>query len=144
MALRLTFALVLSCVGLGPRALAYDGHFTLAAESAAVGDHIALGIKNMGLEQQAAQVGARTLLKDPVWRETLQTAVQTPSTRFTVFLDGFEGTSTYTQVMGAAQRGATPLGRLTEWGMSQLFQAQRLETTTFMRGGSVVPNPFGP
>jgi RHS repeat-associated protein len=107
-------------------------------------DHIALGIKAFGLEERAAQVGARTLLSDPAWRTTLQSAVQTPSSRFIVFLDGFEGSSTYMQVMGAVQRGATPLGKLTEWEMTQLFQAGRLETTTFMRGGSVVPNPFIP
>lgn len=108
------------------------------------GDHLALGIKAFGLEQRAAQIGARTLLDDTFWRASLQTALETPSTRITVFLDGFEGATTMEQVMGAASRGALSTGAATEWEIAQLMRAGRLETTTFMRGGTTVPNPFGP
>lgn len=48
--------------------------------------------------------------------------------------------------MGAAQRGAAngTSGWATDWELSQLYQAGRLGDTTFVRGGSVVENPFLP
>lgn len=113
-----------------------------AAKSVAQGDHIVLGLRAQGLENTAATVGGRTLLKDPEWMASLQKAIGDPSTRFTVSLDGMSGSSTYSQVMGAAQRGAGGAGSYTDWEMAQLFQGGRLADTTFMRAGSVVENPF--
>jgi hypothetical protein len=83
------------------------------------------------------------LMDDPNWRQTLIHSVANASTKFTVSLDGFSGPSTYAQVMGAASRGATSAGKLTEWEMAQLYQGGRLADTTFVRGGQVVDNPFG-
>jgi hypothetical protein len=117
----------------------------VAADAAAgAGDHIVLGLRAQGLEQTAAKVGGRTLLKDPAWQDTLRAAVNDPSTKFTVSLDGMSGSSTYSQVMGAAQRGASGAGGYTDWEMTQLYQAGRLGDTTFVRGGVSVENPFVP
>jgi len=84
-------------------------------------------------------------MSDVNWQTTLQTAVGNPSTRFTVSLDGVSGESTYSQVMGAAQQGfgsGAVQGNYFNWEVSQLYQAGRLSSTTFMRGGQVVANPF--
>jgi hypothetical protein len=117
----------------------------VATETAAgAGDHIVLGLRAQGLEQTAAKVGGRTLLKDPAWQDTLRAAVNDPSTKFTVSLDGMSGSSTYSQVMGAAQRGASGAGGYTDWEMTQLYQAGRLGDTTLVRGGVPVENPFVP
>ena len=67
-----------------------------------------------------------------------------PSTKFTVSLDGMSGSSTYSQVMGAAQRGASGVGGYTDWEMMQLYQAGRLGDTTLVRGGVPVENPIVP
>lgn len=81
---------------------------------------------------------------DSAWRQTLLKAIDDPSTKFTVSLDGLAGSTINSQVMGAVTRGATPVGKLTEWEMTQLYQGGRLGDVTFMRGGSVVPNPWAP
>jgi hypothetical protein len=107
-----------------------------------VSDHIALGISRQGLKQTAAQIGARHLMGDPNWRESLLVAIGNPNARFTIILDGFEGSTTYGQLMRAAQRGFTPFARNTEWEIAQLRQAGRLGEATLMRGGQVIPNPF--
>ncbi len=107
----------------------------------AVDDHIVLGIRE-GLDDTASSMGGRTLLNDPNWRTTLMESIGNPNTRFTVSLDGFSGAGTYSQVMGAAQWGATPLARATEWEIMQLQQAGRLGDVTFVRGGQAVPNPW--
>ena len=106
------------------------------------GDHIALGLEAYGLEQTAASVGARHLLKDAAWRTTLQSAIGNPSTRFTIAIDGFAGSSSYGQLMGAAQRGLTAAARATEWEIGQLYQAGRLGQATIMQGGRIILNPF--
>lgn len=103
-----------------------------------------LGIADEGLEATASKVGGRTLMNDLDWRRTLQQSIGDPSTRFTVSLDGFSGSSIHSQVMGAASRGATPTGKLTEWEVAQLYQGGRLGDVTFMRGGSAVTNPWAP
>ena len=82
------------------------------------------------------------MLSDPAWQATLADAVGNRATRFTVSLDGMSGTSTYSQVMNAAQRGAAGAGSCTDWEIAQLYPAGRLGDTTFLRGGSVVENPF--
>lgn len=107
-------------------------------------DHIILGLRANGLEQTAEQIGARHLLNDANWRTSLQTAIAKPSTKFTISVDGFSGSTTYSQIMGAAQRGMTPAARATEWEMSQLYQAGRLGDATLMQGGKIIPNPFAP
>ncbi len=76
------------------------------------------------------------------WRESLQVAIANPNTKFTISLDGFNGSSTYGQLMVAAQRGVTPAARATEWEIGQLYQAGRLGKATLMRRGKVIPNPF--
>ena len=106
-------------------------------------DHIVLGIASYGLDDLAASIGGRTLMGAGAgWRYDFLAAVGNQSTRFTVNLDGFSGATTFDQVMGAAMRGSLAGARNTEWEMGILYQSQRLPTTTFMRGGQVVPNPF--
>jgi hypothetical protein len=115
-----------------------------AANAAAQGDHIVLGLRAHGLGETAAKVGGRTLLKDPEWMSSLQKGIADPSTKFTVSLDGMSGSSTYQQVMGSVTRGASGAGGYTDWEMAQLFQGGRLSDVTFVRGGSVVENPWVP
>jgi hypothetical protein len=105
-------------------------------------DHIVLGLRAFGLEKQAAAIGGRHLLNDADWKMTLRAAISEPSTRFTINLNGFSGSSTYSQVMGAVQRGMTRSATATEWEMAQLHQAGRLQGSTFMRDGKVLENPF--
>lgn len=118
----------------------------VAANAAAKGDHIVLGLRANGLEGTASKVGGRTLLDDPEWMSSLQKAIGDPSTKFTVSLDGMSGSSTYNQVMNAVQRGAGAgkKGWATDWEMLQLQQGAGLPDVTFVRGGSVVPNPWAP
>src|SRR5690606_2938842 len=94
-----------------------SGNLEGAANAAADGDHIVLGLRG-GLDETAAKVGGRTLLKDPEWRATLQRGIADPSTKFTVSLDGMSGSSVYQQVMGAAGRGASGAGGATDWEMA--------------------------
>lgn len=103
-----------------------------------------LGLRANGLEEIATKVGGRTLLNDPDWMASLQEGVVDPSMKFTVSLDGMSGSSTYSQVMGAATRGDSGAGGYTDWEMAQLFQGGRLPDVTFVRGGSVVENPWVP
>ncbi len=106
------------------------------------GDHIILGIEAEGLKQTATQIGARHLMGDSNWRKSLMVAIGNPNTKFTIALDGFEGSTTYGQLAGAVQRGLTPFARNTEWEIAQLRQAGRLGEATLMREGQVIPNPF--
>ncbi len=116
----------------------------VATEAAALADdHIVLGLRASGLEETAAKVGGRTLLSDPQWQTSLQQAIGTPGTRFTVALDGLSGSTPYSQVMSAVQNGVTPLATPTNWELAQLFQAGRIGDVTFVSGGRVVPNPWG-
>jgi hypothetical protein len=126
---------VMSIVGFAPEYGTMSG-------TVAVVDHIVLGLADYGLETTAASVGGRTLLRVNDWQTTLMESLGNPTTRFTVSLDGFEGATTYDQVMGAVSRGFGSAARATEWEMSQLYQAQRLGSTTFVSGGKVVQNPF--
>jgi Zn-dependent alcohol dehydrogenase len=119
--------------GIGSVGVAGRGAAKTATQA---GDHIVLGIRAQGLEQTAAQVGARHLLNDPNWRASLQTAIANPSTKFTISIDGFAGSSVYSKLLAAAQRGLTPAAKATEWEIGQLFQAGR-------QGGKSVPNPLG-
>jgi RHS repeat-associated protein len=119
-------------------------HADDAARAANAGDHIVLGLRAHGLEETAAKVGGRTLLKDPEWMSSLQKAIGDQTTKFTVSLDGMSGSSTYQQVMGAATRSASGAGGYTDWEMAQLFQGGRLPDVTFMRGGSIIENPWVP
>ncbi|GAB4076305.1 hypothetical protein GCM10028781_10690 [Nostocoides australiense] len=65
---------------------------SVAAKGAAsAGDHIVLGLRAHGLEETAAKVGGRTLLKDPDWMASLRKGIADPSTKFTVSLDGMSG-----------------------------------------------------
>jgi hypothetical protein len=74
---------------------------------------------------------------------TLQQGIANPDTQFTVSLDGMSGNGTYSQIMGAVQRGAAGTGGYTDWEMAQLYQGGRLPGVTFVRGGQVVESPFG-
>jgi len=111
--------------------------------SAASGDHIVLGLRDYGLEDTAAKVGGRTLLNDPDWMATLQREIGDSSTRFTVSTDGMSGSSTYGQIMSAAQRGAAGIGGYTDWEMAQLYAGDRLPDVYFVSGGLPIENPFG-
>jgi hypothetical protein len=109
------------------------------------GDHIVLGLANQGLEDLASQIGGRTLLNDSEWMSTLQQGIANPSTQFSVNLDGLSGESAYSQVMGAAQRGVTPIpGGYTNWELGQLYQAGRLPGVNLYQGGQLIANPFAP
>jgi hypothetical protein len=44
--------------------------------------------------------------------------------------------------MSAAQAGASGQGGATAWETSLLYEAGRWGSTTFVRGGAVVANPF--
>ena len=107
-------------------------------------DHIVLGLRNFGLESTAAKIGGRTLLSDPEWMSSLQTAIANPGSRFTVSLDGLDGSSTYSQVMSAVQNGLTPAATPFNWELAQLYQAERLGDVTFVEGGgeSAIAYPF--
>jgi hypothetical protein len=115
---------------------------SLAAGVAADQDHIILGLRAFGLEDQAKAIGARHLLADQNWRASLQDAIRNSNTRFTISLDGFSGSGTYSQVMGAVQRGLTNKATATEWELAQLYQSGRLQGASFMRDGKVLQNPF--
>jgi RHS repeat-associated protein len=114
-----------------------------AAATATGGRHIVLGLRAFGLEQTAAKVGGETLLSDPNWKATLLNALANPSTRFTVSVEGLNGSSVYSQVMGAAQRGLGAFASPTNWELGQLYQNGLLSTTTFVDAlGNVLANPF--
>jgi hypothetical protein len=74
---------------------------------------------------------------------TLQKAVGDSSTKFTVSTDGMSGSSTYSQIMSSAQRGAAGTGGYTDWEMAQLFAGARLPGVNFVAGGIPIENPFG-
>lgn len=57
-------------------------------------------------------------------------------------LDGLSGSSTTSQVMSAASRGAAGTGGYTDWEMAQLYGGGRLPDVTFLRGGVEVLNPW--
>lgn len=130
--------------GEGAVALGEAAGARAGAGAAETGDHIVLGLRAHGLEGTAVKVGGRTLLNDADWMASVQRGVANPSTKFTVSLDGMSGSSTYSQVMGGAQRGLGGAGSYTDWEMAQLYQGGRLADTTLVRGGQVVENPFGP
>jgi RHS repeat-associated protein len=73
----------------------------LGSAVTAAGDHIVLGLRRFSLEKVAERVGARTLLNDPFWKETLLAAIRDPTARFSVSLNGLTGTGTYGKVMYA-------------------------------------------
>ena len=107
------------------------------------GQTIVLGLRDFGTREVAQQLGAIHLLDHPEWMNALKTAIGNPSTKFIVNLEGFSGSSIYSQVMGAVQRGLTPAAKYTEWEMAQLYQAGRLGTVNFVnRVGQVLANPF--
>ena len=109
----------------------------------AAADHIVLGLRAFGLESTAAKVGGRTLLSDAKWMQTLKSAIHTSGTRFTVSVEGLNGTGVRSQVMGSVQRGLGSAGGHTDWELAQLYQAGRLGDVTFVNGaGAVLANPF--
>jgi hypothetical protein len=111
--------------------------------AAASGEHIVLGLRNFGLEATAAQVGGRTLLKDPNWMTTLRDAISVPATRFTVSLRGLSGASPYEKVMNAVQQGIGPRASPLNWELAQLYQAGRMHAVKFLDdAGKLVSNPF--
>src|SRR6185437_14736552 len=120
-----------------------DTEVGAADATAASGDHIVLGLRDYGLEDTAAKVGGRTLLNDADWMSTLQREIGDSSTRFTVSTDGMSGSSTYGQIMSAAQRGAAGIGGYTDWEMAQLYAGDRLPDVYFVSGGLPIENPFG-
>jgi hypothetical protein len=105
------------------------------------GDHVVLG-KSLNLQKIADSVGGRTLMDDPDWKQSLLDTVLNPDSKISVSLDDVEGEGTYSQVMGSAQRGMNGTGQPFDWEMGQLYSNDRLSSTTFLRGGSVVDNPF--
>ncbi len=103
-----------------------------------------LEVRQHGLDQTAEKLGARTLMNDPNWQQSVLDAIANPETRISVALDGVPGASTYAKVMSAAQRGASGSGTPFDWEMQQLYTADRLSSVNFVQGGSSVDNPFGP
>jgi hypothetical protein len=122
---------------------AYTGLGLGAAEIAGnAGDHILLG-KSQGLAQMADKIGARTLMNDSEWQQSVLDAIANPDAKISVSLDGATGSGTSAQVMGAATRGLGGSGTPFDWEMAQLYSNDRLGSVSFLRGGSVVNNPFG-
>ena len=113
-----------------------------AALEGALGDHIVLGLAKYGLKDTAAQVGGRTLGAD--WMSELRAGIADPSTKFTLSLDGFSGTSPYDMVMSAAQKGLSGSSGYTEWEVGQLYQSGRLFTTNFVQNGASITINFSP
>ena len=121
----------------------------VASDAGVLGDHLVLG-KSIGLEDNAADIGGRHLMFDKAWQESVLGAINNPSTRISVALDGVEGSSTYAKVANAALRGE----RLTvvdgearspvpfDWEMAQLMQSGRLPTVELYEGGQQIANPF--
>jgi hypothetical protein len=106
-------------------------------------DHLVLGLSAHGLEETAKAVGGRHLMNmQNGWREEVLMTIHNPNARITVVLDGFSGSNTYQQVMGAASRGLKSAAKATEWEMAQLARYGRLPSVNFMRGGQAVENPF--
>jgi hypothetical protein len=118
------------------------GEAKLADGLAEGGDHVLLG-KSIGLDAQAAKIGARTLMAEDAWKEAVSGAIANPNTRISVSLDGVNGGSAYGKVMGAAQRGASGAGTPFDWEMGQLYSNGALGDVTFYEGGKIVANPFG-
>jgi hypothetical protein len=110
--------------------------------NAGCNDHIVLGLRAYGLDDTAKSFGGRTLLSDANWKDTLLKGIADPNMKFTVSLDGLSGTSPYSQVMSAVQRGVGPNASPTNWELAQLYQGGRLKDATFVQGGKVVDNPF--
>lgn len=104
---------------------------------------VMLGLRDANLQSYADDLGYLTLLDDPAWISTLNSAVGNPAARLAVSLDGFSGAGTYNQVMSAAQRAATGAGSATDMEMALLYEAGRLGDVLFYRGGVAVANPFG-
>jgi hypothetical protein len=125
------------------------GGFPLAAKEGELvakaggegGDHIVLGLRSAGTQKLADQIGGRTLLDDPVWRESLQHGISNPTTKFSVNLNGLSGDGTYAQVMSAIQKGMRDEGA-TNWELLQLYKSGRLIEVNFWRDGVLVDNPF--
>ncbi|WP_375430835.1 DUF6531 domain-containing protein [uncultured Friedmanniella sp.] len=105
------------------------------------GDHVVLG-KSEGLAQQAKLIGGRHLMQDADWQSSVRAAINDPSTRISVVLDGVTGESPYHKVVSAVQRDATGRGSPFDWEMRQLHEAQELKNVNFWEGGSNVKNPF--
>ena len=104
-----------------------------------------LGLASAGLQDTAARLGGRTLLGSTDLVGDLQAAIANPATRFTISLDGLSGSTRTTQLLSAAQRGASGLGGgYTNYEIAQLYQAGRLGAANLVRGGVSVPNPFAP
>lgn len=118
------------------------GEIQQAKNAAQAGERFLLGIRSPQFVEIAEQIGARHLLYDKNWQETLKTAIANPATRFTISLDGFSGANAYSKLMGAAQRGLTPAATATEWEIAQLYQAGRLSQVAIIEGGKAVQNPF--
>lgn len=69
-------------------------------------------------------------------------AIEDPTTRISVVLDGVEGRSTYGRVANAALPGNRGAGAPFDWEMAQLMQSGRLPTVDFYEGGVAIANPF--
>jgi len=88
-------------------------------------------------------LAAAHFLDHPDWMSKVKIAVEDLNTEITVNLEGFSGGSTYSKVMGAAQRGMTNAAKYTEWEISQIYKAGRLGSVNFVnRLGEVILNPF--
>jgi RHS repeat-associated protein len=136
--------LAMGMVCLGAAGLVIGGEAVAAitgAGAAAKSDHIALGFEHI-VESQAASVGARHLMNDGNWKSTFMNALASGNTKFTVFLDDMRGTGVYDKVMISVARNASARGGGTDFEISQLYQAGRLGSVTFMLGGVPQPNPF--
>ena len=72
----------------------------------------------------------------------LLAAIKSEERKLEKELDGISGSSTYSQIMNAVQRGMTPAASNFDWEMGILYQAGRIAEAIFVRGGVQVPNPF--
>jgi hypothetical protein len=113
-----------------------------AAQGASVAEHVVLGIRNDQIYRFAQENGATHFLDTQHWLKYVTRAASDRNVRFTVFLDGFQGANTYSQVMNAVKAGAGEGAAATQIEMAILSRAGRLPEVTFMRDGAVVKNPF--
>lgn len=108
-------------------------------------EHIVIGLDKGQLDDIASRVGGRTLIRDPKFRENFSAACTNPRARFTISVDGLKGTATKEQILNAVRQGmarGTDAG-FTNWELSMLYRHNRLPGATIIRGGKVIPNPFG-
>jgi hypothetical protein len=105
--------------------------------------HIALGLRNQGLAATAERIGAIHFLYGD-FRQRVIDAAKSPTTKFSVVLDGMDGATPKTKVLNAVEDGLENgiSNSFTNWEMSVLQTHGRLPDVDFYLNGKLIPNPF--